>query len=97
MKQPALIIGSCVFISWEDSCCFSGWKNQNELDGLDYTACASVGWVVQKTARVVTIAATANLDTADGANMRHTNGHILIPISAITFVKRLCLPRSKMK
>ncbi len=82
-----------MFVRWEDSCCFSGWKNEAELEGLDYTGCASVGWVVRKTNRVVTL--TPNANATDGLSLRHTNGHILIPISAIKSVDRVALPLSR--
>jgi hypothetical protein len=85
-----LRVGECVFICWEDSCCFSGWKNADELEALDYTGCVSVGWVIRKTDRVVTL--TPNANAAGGISLRHTNGHILIPISAIKSVERLALP-----
>ncbi len=50
----------------------------------------SVGWIIRKTDRAVAL--TSNINTKDGISMRHTDGHILIPIWAITYIGCVSLP-----
>lgn len=86
----SLSIGSAVFIEWEDSCCASGWKDVEHLADLDASACVSVGWVVRKTSRSVIIAPHVGLNA--GVVLSQTNGHMMIPLSAVRRVVRLKLP-----
>lgn len=90
MPSLPLKIGEAVCIEWEDSCCASGWKEDGALAGLEASACVSVGWVARKTARAVVIA--PHLGVNDGVVLRQTNGHMMIPLSAIRRVRRLKLP-----
>lgn len=83
-------IGDAVFIEWEDSCCASGWKDDSQLSELDASECASVGWVVRKTSRSLTLAPHVGLN--HGVVLSQTNGHMMIPLSAIRRVVKLKLP-----
>jgi hypothetical protein len=90
VKASYFKIGECVFVRWDDSCCYSGWKGEDQLAELDFTRCASIGWVIRKTDRIVTL--TPNVGVDDGVSFHHSNGHILIPLSAITEVRKLPVP-----
>lgn len=85
-----LKLGEAVMIQWEDSCCASGWKEDSALGGLEASECVSVGWIARKTDRSITIAPHVGVN--DGVVLRQTNGHMMIPISAIRHVRRLKLP-----
>jgi hypothetical protein len=86
----SLAIGKSVFIEWEDSCCASGWKDESQLADLDASGCVSVGWIVRKTATSLTLAPHVGVN--HGVVLRQTNGHMMIPLSAIRCVKILSLP-----
>lgn len=83
-------IGEPVFIEWEDSCCASGWKDDSQLSDLEASECVSIGWVVRKTERSITLAPHVGLN--HGVVLSQTNGHMMIPVSAIRRVVRLKLP-----
>jgi|SRR5579864_4400159 len=86
----ALKVGEAVFIEWDDSCCASGWKDESHLGDLDASECVSVGWIARKTKHSITIAPHVGVN--QGVVLRQTNGHMMIPLSAIRRVERLRLP-----
>lgn len=83
-------LGESVYVEWEDSCCASGWKDEDALGELEASACVSVGWVARKTATSITLAPHVGIN--QGVVLRQTNGHMMIPLSAVRHVRRLRLP-----
>lgn len=83
-------LGNLVLIEWEDSCAVAGWREHAEIATFRDSICASVGWVVHINRRRVVVA--PHIGCNNTVELEQTNGHMIIPRSAVRRVKVLKVP-----
>jgi len=72
-----------LLVEWVDSVQpVSAWHFLSDLPPLEVVQCASVGWVVGKTKKVIMLA--PNIGGTQSGDSRQGSGFIRIPVAAIT-------------
>lgn len=73
-------LGSLLEVYWDDAVSQHGWRKFEEID-TKAEACVSVGWLVSRDAKAITLASTTG---ADIETLGDINGTITLPIGMVT-------------